>query len=88
LGDLPVDRLTRRRLDQYVNKCLATQVTAWTGPESKRVKKKLLDADGNPRMVKATTVHRELSDIMAVMSWAERNRKIAFNPIAGYRKPT
>lgn len=87
LGHLPVDRLTRRRLDQYVNKRLATQVTAWMGPESKRVKKKLVDADGNPRFIKATTVHRELSDIMAVMSWAERNRKVAFNPVAGYKKP-
>ena len=86
LGHLPVDRLTRRRLDQYVNKRLATQVTVWSGPECNRVKKKLFDADGNPRMVKATTVHRELSDIMAVMAWAERNRKIAFNPVAGYRK--
>jgi len=85
-GHLPVDRLTRRRLDQYVNKRLATQLTVWTGPETNRVKKKLYDANGNPRMVKATTVHRELSDIMAVMAWAERNRKIAFNPVAGYRK--
>jgi hypothetical protein len=41
LGHLPVDRLTRRRLDQYVNKRLATQLTAWTGPETNRVKKKL-----------------------------------------------
>ena len=87
LGHLPVDRLTRRRLDQYVNKRLATQVTAWTGPECKRVKRKLVDADGNPRFIKATTVHRELSDIMAIMAWAVENRKIAFNPIAGYKKP-
>jgi hypothetical protein len=45
LGHLPVDRLTRRRLDQYVNKRLATQLTAWIGPEigpeTNRVKKKL-----------------------------------------------
>jgi hypothetical protein len=41
LGDLPpADRLTRRGLDQYVNKRLSTQKTACTGPESKRVKKK------------------------------------------------
>jgi hypothetical protein len=41
LGHLPVDRLTRRRLDQHVNNRLATQLTAWTGPETNRVKKKL-----------------------------------------------
>jgi hypothetical protein len=39
-------------------------------------------------MAKAATVHRSLADIMAVMSRAERNRKIAiaFNPITGYLK--
>ncbi|MBC2712671.1 MAG: tyrosine-type recombinase/integrase [Desulfosarcina sp.] len=87
LGHLPVDRLTHRRLDLYVNKRLKTQVTAWKGPEKRRVKKKLLDADGKPRFIKATTVHRELSDIMAIMAWAVENRKIAFNPVAGYKKP-
>ena len=87
LGHVPVDRLTPRRLDLYVKKRLATPITVWTGPKSKRVKKKLFDADGNPRLVKATTVHRELSDILAVMSWAVGKRKIAFNPVAGYEKP-
>ena len=87
LGELQIDRLTHRRLDQYINKRLSTPVTVWKGPEIKRVKKPVLDADGNPRMIKATTVHRELCDIMAIMSWALETRRIAFNPIAGYRKP-
>lgn len=39
------------------------------------------------RSVKATTVHRELSDIQAVLNWASQRRYIAFNPVAGYSKP-
>lgn len=36
---------------------------------------------------KRTTVHRELSDIMAVMSWATKRRLIDHNPLSGYEKP-
>lgn len=86
LGHLPVDRLTHRRLDQYVNKRLKTQRTVWTGPEDRRRKKKLFDAGGKPKLVKAVTVHRELSDIMAVMAWAKDNNRIAINRVAGYKK--
>ena len=86
-GHLPIDRLTRHRLDQYVNKRLSTQRTVMAGPKNRRVKRKLYDPDGNPMMIKATTVHRELSDIMAIMSWAVEERRIAFNPVSGYKKP-
>jgi integrase len=37
--------------------------------------------------VKKTTVHRELSDIRAVLNWAVRRRLIAFNPIEKYEMP-
>jgi integrase len=39
------------------------------------------------KKVKKTTVHRELSDIRAVLNWAARRRYIAFNPIANYEMP-
>lgn len=39
------------------------------------------------KSVKATTIHRELSDIQAVLNYAVRSRMIPTNPIAGYRKP-
>jgi len=39
------------------------------------------------RSVKRTTIHRELSDIRAVLNWAAKRRYIAFNPIAGYEMP-
>jgi integrase len=37
--------------------------------------------------IKRTTVHRELSDIRAVLNWAVRRRYIAFNPIEKYEMP-
>lgn len=37
--------------------------------------------------VKRTTVHRELSDIMAVLNWAMKRELITRNPLYGYEKP-
>ncbi len=37
--------------------------------------------------VKKTTIHRELSDISAIMSHAYRTGSISYNPAAGYAKP-
>lgn len=37
--------------------------------------------------VKRTTVHRDLSDLMAVLNWSLRRRLILRNPVAGYEKP-
>jgi integrase len=37
--------------------------------------------------VKRTTIHRELSDVSAVLNWAVERRYITHNPIAKYRKP-
>jgi len=39
------------------------------------------------RSVKKTTVHRELSDIQAVLNWAADRKYISHNPVARYRKP-
>ncbi|MBU1568860.1 MAG: site-specific integrase [Proteobacteria bacterium] len=38
-------------------------------------------------VVKKTTVHRELSDIRAVLKWAASRRLITSNPMAGYEMP-
>jgi len=38
--------------------------------------------------IKRTTIHRELSDIKAVLNWATKRGYIAFNPIANYEMPT
>jgi integrase len=37
--------------------------------------------------LKNTTIHRELTDIMAVLNWAVSRRYIGVNPLAGYKKP-
>lgn len=37
--------------------------------------------------VTRSTVHRELSDICAILSWSASRRYIVANPLAGYRKP-
>jgi integrase len=41
------------------------------------------------KTVKRTTVHRELADILAILSWAASSTRklIPYNPAAGYRKP-
>ena len=39
------------------------------------------------KSVKRTTVHRELSDVQAVLNWSVNERLIAYNPIANYKKP-
>jgi len=37
--------------------------------------------------IKTTTIHRDLSDLMAVLNWSVRRRLITRNPVAGYAKP-
>jgi integrase len=37
--------------------------------------------------VKRTTIHPEISDIRAILRWAERRRLITANPMAGYEMP-
>ena len=37
--------------------------------------------------VKRTTIHREITDIMAIMNWATARQIITINPCAGYKKP-
>ncbi len=36
---------------------------------------------------KKTTIHRELSDIQAILNWSVRQGYIMANPVAGYEKP-
>lgn len=37
--------------------------------------------------VKKTTVHREISDVMAILNWGVSREYISRNPLAGYKKP-
>jgi len=51
------------------------------------VKQRLKTKTKKGSLTKRTTVHRELSDIRAVLNWAVRRRLIAFNPIEKYEMP-
>lgn len=72
LGHLRAMDITPARLDRYVKARLST-----------------LKKNDRPDLgtIKRTTVHRELSDIRAVLNWAARRRYIPFNPAAAYEMP-
>lgn len=57
--------------------------------EAARITHARLDQYAKKRMqsVKRTTVHREITDIMAITAWAARKNHLASDPLAGYSKP-
>lgn len=72
--DILAMQITHHRLDQYV---------------SKRVKKAKISPKAKiAKQPKLTTIHRELSDIRAILNWSVRRRLIDVNPMAGYEMPT
>lgn len=72
IGSLRALDITPAQLDRYVAARLATL------KNSKR-----------PELgtIKRTTIHRELSDIRAVLNWSARRRYIPFNPSSAYDMP-
>lgn len=72
LGHLKAAQLTPARLDQYV---------------AKRLKAARTLKNKSVRYPKRTTIHREVSDIKSVLSWAVKRRYIAFHPAAGFEMP-
>jgi len=87
IGHLQAIRITPRRMDQYVSKRLKQNVTVWTGPEGNKKRKIVLDENGDPRKISRSTVHREVTDIMAILNWAVKREYIKHNPLANYEKP-
>lgn len=87
LGATPVRELTKERLDLYVKMRLATPKTVLKGRAGRQTREPILDESGAPRLIKRTTVHREISDIQAVLNWAVRRELIDRNPLVGYEKP-
>lgn len=89
LGHLPATMITGRRLDQYIAKRSAQPVYSTIGPKDNRRQVPVIGKDGAPRTVKTTTIHRELTDVQAILNWAADPVRgyIAANPVAGYRKP-
>jgi integrase len=87
IGPLRALNMTPDRMDRYVIERLTSPVMRYMG----RGKfKKIVDPQtGKPRMIKRSTIHREISDIKAVLSWAAnpKRRYIAKNPLDGYEMP-
>jgi integrase len=72
LGKMRAIQVTPERIDTYVKTRLATGRTL---------------KDGSIHYPKRTTIHRELTDISAILNWAVERRYLTHNPIAKYKKP-
>jgi len=86
IGPLPISRITHHRIDQYVTKRLKTPVTKRIG-KGASIKIPVKKEDNTIKTISKTTVHRELSDIQAILNWSVNRKLINKNPIAGYAKP-
>lgn len=91
LGNIQSARITKYRIDQYVNKRLKTDLekTISYGPGKKfKKRKKVINPEtGKPKKIKRSTVHREITDIQSVLNWAVRRGHIPHNPLHGFEKP-
>ena len=81
LGNLPAMSITPKRIDAYVKKRLTESRVIKQNSKAGNVKKRIIGP------AKKTTIHRELSDIKAVLNWAVRRNMIAFNPLEKYDMP-
>ncbi|SDU66071.1 tyrosine-type recombinase/integrase [Desulfobacula phenolica] len=86
LGHLAYNQITHHRLDLYVKKRLKTPVVKRMGKDGQKIVP-VKHPDGSMKMTSKTTVHRELSDIIAILNWAVSRKYIPQNHAAGYRKP-
>jgi len=87
IGHFQAVKISPRRMDKYIAKRLKQNVTVWTGHQKNRKRKILLDENGDPRKITRSTVHREISDILAILNWAVKREYIKSNPLANYEKP-
>jgi integrase len=87
LGHIEVNRLTPHRLDLYVKKRLKAPVVKRIGKKGAQKQIPVKNENGSVRTISKTTVHRELTDLQAIINWAVKRRIITYNPVAGYEKP-
>ena len=81
LGNIPTMSIDAKKIDRYVKLRLTKS------RKIKQTTKTCKTIDRVIKPVKKTTIHRELSDIKAVLNWAVRRKMIAFNPIGSYEMP-
>jgi integrase len=80
-GDIPALNITPKKIDAYVKTRLTKSRTIKQVIKTGVVKKRTI------KPAKKTTIHRELSDIKAVLNWAVKRQMIVFNPIEKYEMP-
>jgi integrase len=73
--------MTPKKIDAYVKNRLTKSRTINQTTKTGAIRKRTIQP------VKKTTVHREVSDIQAVLNWSVRRRLIAFNPLDKYEMP-
>jgi integrase len=88
IGDIQAMRINSERLRNYVKKRLNTPVTKRIGKIGNQKKIPVKDALGDIKMVSKTTVHRELSDIIAILNWSVAEGFLPRNPAEKFKKPT
>ncbi len=86
LGHLPVNRINAERLRKYAKKRLKSPVTKRIGPRGNRVVP-VKNPDGTIKTISTSTVHRELSDIIAILNWSVKQEYIIENPVKNFEKP-
>ena len=84
LGHLPINQIDHRRLDEFVFTRLRTIKSISIRTRNGTVKRPAKDG----ATIKRTTVHRELSDIRAIINWAVARDIIDRSPMIGYEFPT
>lgn len=86
IGHIHAARLTHDILRKYVR-------TRMASPVMKRIKKKgvkripVTNPDGTIKTISKTTIHRELSDIQAILNWSVAERYLRHNPVMNFKKP-
>ncbi|MBF0232866.1 MAG: site-specific integrase [Desulfamplus sp.] len=86
IGDLQAIRLTPDRMRDYIRKRLNTTVCKRVGVSNNR-KMPIKNIDGTERKTSKSTIHRELSDIQAIMNRSVAEKFIPVNPLVNFKKP-
>lgn len=86
LGKRPANRVTAEALRNYAKKRLKDPVVKRTGKNGKIVKP-VKNPDGTIRTVSKSSVHRELTDIIAILNWSVKQEYIIENPVKNFEKP-
>ena len=81
LGNIRAMSIIPKKIDDYVKIRLTKSRTI------KQVTKTGVVINRTIQPAKKTTIHREISDIRAVLNWSVRRRLIAFNPLDKYEMP-